>query len=118
VGRLSASILDSFNGRPAAGVRIDLHRLESAGGRTLVVQTASNALGRTEPPLLEGDGYRTGAYELAFHMGDYFRAAGAPVADPPFLDVIVVRVQLSELDGDYRLPVIAAPWGYQLYRGS
>jgi 5-hydroxyisourate hydrolase len=118
VGQLSASILDTFNGRPAAGVAIDLHRLDGNGGRALLLKTATDASGRTNPPLLDAGTYRTGSYEVEFHLGAYFRAAGAPVAEPPFLDVITVRLQLAEADGDYRLPIIAAPWGYQLYRGS
>ncbi len=32
-----------------------------------------------------------GIYELDFHAGDYFRAAGVELTDPPFLDQIVVR---------------------------
>ena len=118
MGRLSASVLDTVNGRPAAGVAIDLHRLDQNGGRVLVLNTATDASGRTNPPLLDAGTYRPGSYEVEFHLGAYFRAAGAPVAEPPFFDIITVRIQLAEPDGDYRLPVIAAPWGYQLYRGS
>lgn len=117
MGRLSVSVLDTVNGRPAAGVRVGLYRLQD-GARESVVQTATNAIGRTEPPLMHGETYRTGRYELELALGDYFRSAGTPLADPPFLDVVIVRVELSEPDGDYRVPVIAAPWGYHLYRGS
>lgn len=118
MGQLSASVLDTLHGRPAAGVAIDLHRLDGKGGRALLLKTATDASGRTNPPLLDAVTYRTGSYEVEFHLGAYFQAAGAPLADPPFLDVITVRIQLAEPDGDYRLPIIAAPWGYQLYRGS
>src|SRR4051812_43254087 len=117
MGRLSVSVLDTVNGRPAAGVRVDLFRLEG-GAREAVVRTATSAIGRTEPPLMEGASYRTGRYQLEIAIGDYFRAAGTRMADPPCLDVVIVRVELSEPDGDYRVPVIAAPWGYHLYRGS
>ena len=118
MGQLSASVLDTLNGRPAAGVAIDLHRIEANGGRALLLKTATDAAGRTNPPLLDAASYRTGCYEVEFHLGAYFQTAGAALADPPFLDVITVRIQLAESDGDYRLPIIAAPWGYQLYRGN
>ncbi len=32
---------------------------------------------------MAGEDYRAGTYELVFHMGAYFRASGAPVAEPP-----------------------------------
>lgn len=118
MGRLAASVLDTVNGRPAAGVRIDLFRLDGAGTRTHLLGTTTTDIGRTEPALLEGGTWRVGRYELEFALGDYFRACGTPLADPPFLDVVVVRIHLSDENGDYRVPVIAAPWGYQIYRGS
>ena len=32
----------------------------------------ANAYGRCDRPLLEGDGFGAGTYELVFHVGDYF----------------------------------------------
>ena len=118
MGRLSVSVLDTMNGRPAAGVAISLRRLGASGARELLVETSTDAAGRTNPPLLDSASYCSGSYEVELRLGAYFRAAGAPIAELPFLDVISVRLELAEPDGDYLLPVIAAPWGYQLYRGS
>jgi 5-hydroxyisourate hydrolase len=78
MGRLAASVLDSVNGRPAAGVRIELYRIDS-GSRVRVAATQTNAIGRTEPALMEGDNFRTGRYELEFALAEYLRhAAGRP----------------------------------------
>ncbi len=118
MGRLAASVLDSVNGCPAASVRIDLFRLDAAGARVRVLHTSTNAIGRTDPPLLEGEAFRCGRYEIEFSLGAYFDACGTPQANPRFLDVVIVRIELADEDGDYRVPVIAAPWGYQVYRGS
>ena len=112
MGRLSTHILDTSAGQPAGGVRVVLRR----NGETLV-DTQTNADGRTDKPLLEGATFRTGSYELTFHIGDYFRAKGTPIADPPFLDVVPLRFSIAE-DTHYHVPLLVSPFGYSTYRGS
>ena len=112
MGRLSSHVLDTASGRPAAGVRLVLRR----DGEVLV-DTRTNADGRTDEPLLEGTAFRTGAYELRFHVGDYFRARGVTVPNPPFLDLVPVRFGVTE-DTHYHVPLLVSPYGYSTYRGS
>lgn len=113
MGRLSTHVLDTANGRPAHGVRVTLSR-----GGAVLVDTRTNEDGRTDAPLLSGAAYATGAYELAFHVADYFRARGTVTADPPFLDIVVIRFQIAEPDGHYHVPLLVSPWSYSTYRGS
>jgi 5-hydroxyisourate hydrolase-like protein (transthyretin family) len=54
---------------------------------------------------------------LRFGVGDYFRGRGS-AADPPFLDVIPVRVFLADAGGHYHVPLLCTPWSYTTYRGS
>jgi 5-hydroxyisourate hydrolase len=115
--RLSTHVLDTVNGGPAAGVRITLHKLDGEA-RTLVKETTTNADGRTDEPLLTGEAFRTGAYELTFHIGPYFRARGTKAADPPFLDSVPIRFSIAEPDGHYHVPLLCSPWSYSTYRGS
>jgi 5-hydroxyisourate hydrolase len=117
MGRLSTHVLDTANGCPAAGVRIELFRLEGAH-REAVLTATTNADGRTDAPLLAGEAFRGGIYELVFHVGDYFRGRGTATSTPPFLDLIPIRVGLAEPDGHYHIPLLVAPWSYSTYRGS
>lgn len=117
MGRLSTHVLDTRHGRPAAGVRIELFALEGEARRRLA-EAATNADGRTEAPLLTGEAFRPGRYEIAFHVGAYFRAHGIGGADPAFLDVVPVRFGLAEPDGHYHVPLLVTPWSYTTYRGS
>jgi len=112
LGRLSTHILDTSTGKPAAAVRVVLRR----DGEVLV-DTRTNADGRTDKPLLDGPAFANGSYELTFHMGDYFRACGTAVSDPPFLDVIPLRFSIAE-DAHYHVPLLVSPFGYSTYRGS
>jgi 5-hydroxyisourate hydrolase len=112
MGRLSTHVLDTSSGRPGANVRIVLRR-ESE----VLVDVRTNTDGRTDKPLLEGSSFQPGSYELTFHVGDYFRAQGAPLADLPFLDIIPVRFSIAE-DAHYHVPLLVSPYGYSTYRGS
>ena len=118
MGLLSTHVLDTMHGRPAQGVVLELYALSAGGTRALITQTTTNADGRTDAALLEGAGFRPGCYEIVFHLGDYFRRQGGPVADPPFFDLVPIRFELVDADYHYHVPVIAAPWTYSTYRGN
>ncbi|MFG1318158.1 hydroxyisourate hydrolase [Xanthobacter autotrophicus] len=117
MGRLSTHVLDTVAGGPAANVAVELYRLTPDGSRTLLTERRTNADGRTDTPLLAGDEFKAGTYELQFHIGAHFRATGAPASDPPFLDVVPLRFALAE-DGHYHVPLLCSPWSYSTYRGS
>ena len=114
-GRLTTHVLDTAAGCPAAGVRVVLMRLGAATEK--ITEGATNADGRMERPLLEGADFAFGIYQLEFHVGDYFRAHGVKLADPPFLDVIPIRFGIAE-DTHYHVPLLVSPYGYSTYRGS
>ena len=105
-GVLTTHVLDTMNGRPAAGMKIELF---SSGKLTKSVMT--NADGRTDAPLLQGDEFAAGSYELLFHVGDYF-------GDRSFLDQVPVRFRISNANAKYHVPLLVTPWAYSTYRGS
>jgi 5-hydroxyisourate hydrolase len=103
------------HGERQAGVAVRLFSLEN--GRHLVASTVTDDDGRTGEPLMEGDTFRSGVYELEFSIGEYFSGAGTSQADPPFLDIVVVRITLAN-DDHYHVPLLVSPWSYATYRGS
>lgn len=117
MARLSTHVLDLAHGRPAQGVVIELHLLEKEARRK-VAAAVTNADGRTSQPLLAGDRIETGTYELTFHAGDFFRAQGLALPDPPFLDRVVIRFGIADPTGHYHVPLLLSPYGYSTYRGS
>ena len=112
-GRLTTHVLDTAAGRPAAGVRITVSR---DGERLREIVT--NDDGRADGPLLAGAAFTPGVYELAFHVGDYFRALGVVSDEPLFLDVVPVRFGISRAGQHYHVPLLISPFGYSTYRGS
>lgn len=112
---LSTHVLDTSRGTPAAGVIVELHHFHN-GEREHLRTFATNPDGRTSEPL--GSGLEPGIYEITFHIGDYFRANRAVVADPPFLDAVTVRFGIADVNGHYHVPLLVSPYGYSAYRGS
>jgi len=117
MAKLSTHVLDTLHGRPAGGVRIELYALDGATARPLGT-ARTNADGRTDAPLLEGDAVRRGRYRLVFHVGDYFRAAGIDLPDPPFVDVVPIEFGIADERANYHVPLVCTPWTYSTYRGS
>ncbi len=117
-GRLTTHVLDTAHGRPAPGLAIELWRLDpSTGKRALLTTVVTDADGRTGAPLLAGEHFRVGTYELVFAVGAYFARLGE-TAEPPFLDRVPVRFGIAEPDGHYHVPLLVSPWSYGTYRGS
>jgi 5-hydroxyisourate hydrolase len=116
MGRLSTHVLDTARGAGAPGVDVHVHALRD-GERHPIASATTNAEGRTDQPLVSG-AIAPGVYELTFHAGEYFRQSGVVLPNPPFLDVIVVRVGLSDPDGHYHVPLLLSPYGYSTYRGT
>ena len=117
-GRLTTHVLDTANGKPAAGMAIELARLGPGGERIMVVHTMTNADGRTDAPLLSDGNLEAGVYELTFATGEYWARTAAEISDPPFLDVVPIRFGISDPDAHYHVPLLCSPWAYSTYRGS
>ena len=115
--RLTMHGLDTWHGTPAAGMRVDLFSIED--GRSKLLQTITLAAsGRSEPPLLIGDTYRAGTYELLLHADEYFAARKANLPQPLFLSKIPLRFRITDINQRIHLPVLFGPWSYNYYRGS
>ena len=117
VGRVSTHVLDTHAGRPADNVKIEL--FECGHIRPVrLVETTTNAEGRTDQPLIDGAPLRIGKYEIVFHMGAYFRQRAVIATWQPFLDEVCVRFGIGEPESHYHVPLVVTPWSYATYRGS
>ncbi|WP_218639662.1 hydroxyisourate hydrolase [Paenibacillus sp. FSL R7-0337] len=126
-GRLSTHVLDLSQGKPAAGLSLQLWRMDN-GGPVLLREALTNEDGRLDAPLLAGEEMLAGSYELLFMAGDYFRGTQAGAGEPeteeeagavvPFLDQIPIRFNMPDPSAHYHVPLLVAPGGYSTYRGS
>lgn len=108
-GYLTTHVLDTGAGRPAAGLKIDLYRIEG-DTRSHLKSVITNADGRTDAQILPEAEFAIGTYELVFHAGDY-------LGKRDFLDVIPLRFTMSETS-HYHVPLLLSSYSYSTYRGS
>ena len=116
---MTTHVLDTARGMPAAGIGISLYRIEGgySGERWMVKRDRTNGDGRCDSPLLSADAFAPGVYELVFEAGRYFDDIGYGLAEPKFLDEVVIRFGLAE-PRHYHVPLLLSPFGYSTYRGS
>lgn len=115
MGTLTTHVLDTAQGKPGAGMRIDVYALN--GDRRRLKSLETNADGRTSESVLSNEEFGLGNWELVFYVGAYFAEQQVPQADPPFLDEVVIRFGLAA-DQHYHVPLLVSPWSYSTYRGS
>ena len=116
-GFLTTHVLDTARGLPAKGVAITLYRIEGKE-RHEICRVVTNDDGRSDAPLLAGDAFVAGVYQLDFHIGDYFRARGTALPEPAFLDVVPIRFGIADQEAHYHVPLLASPFSFSTYRGS
>ncbi|MDP1729717.1 MAG: hydroxyisourate hydrolase [Devosia sp.] len=114
-GRLTTHVLDTTRGKPASGMRLDLLMVHDDHSHH-ILSTHTNADGRVDRPLLEGDQFRLGSFELIFHVGQYFDRLGLDL-EHQFLDVVPIRFMIAE-EAHYHVPLLVSPYAYSTYRGS
>lgn len=117
MGRLTTHVLDTARGCPGNGLAVTLYVLDGDDRRRLR-QAVTNQDGRCDAPLLEGEAFRAGQYELVFEAGAYFRAQGAALPDPAFLEDVPIRFGIADEGAHYHVPLLLSPYGYSTYRGS
>ncbi|CAN5469821.1 MAG: hydroxyisourate hydrolase [Actinomycetota bacterium] len=128
-GFLTTHVLDTANGVPAAGMKVELFRVE-AGEGSLMRTVETNSGGRTDEPLVPKGEFGRGTYELVFHVGEYFRCRESSPAPGggeyfaeeeshvPFLGLVPIRFGVADAESHYHVPLLTSAWSYSTYRGS
>ncbi|MFM2587678.1 hydroxyisourate hydrolase [Vibrio sp. TBV020] len=117
MGKLTTHVLDTMNGVPGTDIQIELFRIEG-DVITKIKTVETNFDGRTDEPVLEGDAFTTGKYQLVFHVADYYRNKDVDLGEIPFLDDVVIRFGLGEEGAHYHVPLLVSPYSFSTYRGS
>ncbi len=117
MGYLTTHVLDTSLGLPGEGIRIEIYRL-TGGQRERLGEVVTNDDGRCDGPLLEGEAFIAGEYELVFHAGEYLERRGVAADGPRFLDVIPLRFGVADASQHYHVPLLLSPYSYSTYRGS
>ena len=114
MGKLTTHILDTSMGTPAQGVEIKLYKRNDSSLK-LINSAKTNEDGRFNEPLLSGNLFEEGCYEIEFNIGHYYATKDI---DCPFLKDVVIRFYISNSDENYHVPLLISPFSYSTYRGS
>jgi 5-hydroxyisourate hydrolase len=108
VSPITTHVLDTAQGRPAAGVTVTLEQgpdwTEVGSGRTGDDGRLAELGSPAEP----------GAYRLRFSTGAYFEATGTPA----FFPEVTVQFTVGRPEEHFHVPLLLSPFGYSTYRGS
>lgn len=110
---VTTHILDVSIGKPAAGVRVSLARVED-GNRVQVGSGVTDADGRLKNLVPAAPGPNAGVFELTFETGPYFMGRDIKSFHPR----ITVTVEITDATQHYHVPLLVSPFGYTTYRGS
>tara|TARA_Y100000590_G_scaffold237679_1_gene267448 strand:+ start:18 stop:368 length:351 start_codon:yes stop_codon:yes gene_type:complete len=114
--KLTTHVLDIYSGKPGEGIKVDLYYIQDSKRKKLN-SILLNKDGRADKPLIEGENFKEGQYEIVFFVGDYFKKiTDAPKI--PFLDDVVIKFGISNAKEHYHVPLLVSPWSYSTYRGS
>lgn len=116
-GCLTTHVLDTARGCPAIGIKIALFKLEN-DEKVFLTNSITNSDGRLPKPILEGDNFVEGTYELMFHVGAYICEHFKIDSATAFLKEIPIRFLIGNREEHYHVPLLLSPFGFSSYRGS
>ena len=117
MGRLTTHVLDTTHGLPGAEIKVELYKV-SEDSTEKMATVITNSDGRTDAPILAGNDFRPGKYQLVFYVADYYRSKGVELDGVPFLDDVVIRFGLDDPEAHYHVPLLVSPYSFSTYRGS
>jgi len=111
--KLTTHALDTYSGKPAKGMKIDVYFVSEK--REKIKSVVLNNDGRPDEVLI--DPIKIGNYELVFYVGEYFKKI-VELQNPNFLNEVSIKFGISNLKEKYHVPLLVSPWSYSTYRGS
>ena len=112
MSQITTHVLDTSEGKPAEGIKIELQKPTGTNWET-IAEGITNADGRIADLLGNGEVLPSGAYRMHFHIAEYFDRLGLRSFYPE------VSIVFETFDNShYHVPLLLNPYGYSTYRGS
>ena len=108
---VTTHVLDTAQGRPAAGVLVRLEHVVGVAGAVLGAGTTDDD-GRLRS--LGPDRICPGTYRIVLNTASYFARTGQPC----FFPEVSLSFLVADSDQHHHVPVLLSPFAYSTYRGS
>jgi 5-hydroxyisourate hydrolase len=112
MSQITTHILDTAEGRPAAGIHVSMD-LKTAEGWKVLARGMTDADGRVTDLLPRDIVLPTGTYRLVFETEAYFQSRKIL----PFYPRVDIQFNIRDT-AHYHVPLLLSPYGYSTYRGS
>lgn len=107
---ITTHILNLDAGKPAANVRVTLHRLDTDAPIASAMTDADGRIMQWENDFT----LQAGSYLLYFAIGDWYLQQGKN----SFYPEIQISFQVVNVQEHYHVPLLLNAYGYSTYRGS
>lgn len=111
---ITTHVLDTSQGRPAAGLAVVLEMQIAGGDWRVVGHGATDEDGRLRSLMPSGLALETADYRLTFDTGAYF----ASQSRENFYPEVTIVFRVRDAAQHYHVPLLLNPFGYSTYRGS
>jgi 5-hydroxyisourate hydrolase len=108
---ITTHVLDTGQGRPAAGVLVRLEWV-AAGAESVLAAGTTDDDGRVAS--LGPDHVCRGTYRLVFNTAGYFSRTGQPC----FFPEVSISFVVADPEQHHHVPLLLSPFAYSTYRGS
>ena len=108
---ITTHVLDTAQGKPAAGIPVTLENLDGAQWRPMGAGITDDD-GRISDLLPAGQPLPAGSYRISFHVEEYLSN------QPGFYSIIPIVFRTMAPADHYHVPLLLSPFGYTTYRGS
>ena len=112
MSQITTHILDTSEGKPAAGVNVVLENYSSGSWKQLSNGITDND-GRVKNLLPLDKKIPRGIYRLIFDTRSYFKS----IEVKGFYPSVTIEFEITD-DSHYHVPLLLNPFGYSTYRGS
>lgn len=114
MGAITTHVLDTADGRPAAGLRVTLERNDPHGAWQTIGTGETDADGRLRTLMPDAGSAPPGVYRLTFETRAYFESQGIR----SFYPYVIVTFDVPDGEAHHHVPLLVSPFGYTTYRGS
>ena len=111
---ITTHVLDVSAGSPAADVQVRLDRITADGIWEPVGSQKTDADGRAQNMIADGEPLTPALHRLTFEVGLYFTQKKVE----SFYQEITIAFRVTDADQHYHVPLLLSPFGYSTYRGS
>jgi 5-hydroxyisourate hydrolase len=106
---ITTHVLDTTNGRPAAGIPVTLDFQVSANEWKQIGKEITDADGRARNLIVAGVDLAKGVYRLTFDVESYHEG---------FYPYVILVFRVNTPNEHYHVPLLLSKFGYTTYRGS